>query len=110
MECRTTILPFDRILGDSSSALSSILYADITSPAFAKSHQTISRTAREGQVSYRVRYKPSSAGPNPPLVVNGYGVELALKRTDYIVIDDRLAEQAGGEIVQTPLQASLEDE
>lgn len=26
-----------------------------------------------------------------PLVVNGYGVELALKRTDYIVIDDRAA-------------------
>lgn len=32
-----------------------------------------------------------------PLGVNGYGVELALKRTDYIVIDDRAAEAEGSE-------------
>lgn len=30
-------------------------------------------------------------------MVNGYGVELALKRTDYIVIDDRAAETEGPE-------------
>ena len=30
-----------------------------------------------------------------PLALNGYGIELALKRTDYIVIDDRGAEGEG---------------
>ncbi|KAL8711056.1 MAG: hypothetical protein Q9220_004437 [cf. Caloplaca sp. 1 TL-2023] len=85
------VLPFDRLLGDvtAQSGPSSILYADITSPLFGQFHQTISSTARNGQTSYRVRYRPASIPDGRPLVINGYGVELALKRTDYIVIDDR---------------------
>ncbi|KAF2272120.1 UDP-glucose:glyco protein glucosyltransferase precursor [Westerdykella ornata] len=91
---RTDELPFDRILGDSKNALPSIVYADITSPSFAWFHETLSKTAKEGKTSYRVRHKPSTKGPGTPLIVNGYGVELQLKRTDYIVIDDRQAEEA----------------
>ena len=74
-----------------------MLYADITSPLFAQFHQTISRTAKNGQTLYRVRYRPSAAPLEKRLVVNGYGVELALKRTDYIVIDDRAAETESSE-------------
>lgn len=69
----------------------SVLYADVTSPLFAHFHETLKSTARNGQTSYRIRYRPSIIGSTKPLVVNGYGVELALKRTDYIVIDDRAA-------------------
>ncbi|KAJ8108408.1 hypothetical protein OPT61_g8197 [Boeremia exigua] len=90
---RTSELPFDRILGN-SSALPTILYADITAPRFKKFHKTVSRTAKEGKTSYRIRHKPSLKGPTSPLVVNGYGVALQLKRTDYIVIDDRQAAQS----------------
>lgn len=88
----------------------SIIYADITSPLFAQFHRTVSRTARDGQTSYLVRYRRSPAS-NKPLVVNGYGVELALKRTDYIVIDDRDAE-TGGPGNETPaaeLDAAIMD-
>ena len=81
-------LPFDRVTGKGPA---SILYADIESPLFAHFHQTLSETAMAGQTSYRVRYRPMRQGG--PLLVSGYGVELALKRTDYIVIDDR---QTGG--------------
>ena len=49
----------------------------------------MSEAARIGQIAYRVRYRPSLSPSNKPLSVSGYGVELALKRTDYIVIDDR---------------------
>ena len=70
---------------------SSILYADITSPLFGQFHQTISATARSGQTSYRLRYRSSASQSIRPLSVNGYGIELALKRTDYIVVDDRNA-------------------
>ena len=81
-------LAFDRILG--SGAAQSVLYADITSPLFSQFHRTIVSTARDGDTTYRVRYRrESSETPREPLSVNGYGVELALKRTDYIVIDDR---------------------
>lgn len=47
--------------------------------------------------------------PQSPLVVNGYGVELQLKRTDYIVIDDRQArEQEAAD--QRSLGTGLEDD
>jgi len=81
-------------LGDSRSKNPSILYADITSQSFRQFHKTVSSTAKDGKTSYRIRYKPSAQGTTTPLSVNGYGVELALKRTDYIVIDDREAEAA----------------
>ncbi|KAK3055105.1 hypothetical protein LTS18_011844, partial [Coniosporium uncinatum] len=92
---RSQPLPFDRVLGGSTNELPSILYADITSPTFRDFHRTVSRTARAGKTSYRIRYRPSPTARTSPLVLNGYGVELALKRTDYIVIDDRQAQQDG---------------
>lgn len=86
-------LPFDRVLSVNAQSVQtpSILYADITSPLFAQFHQTITSTARNGQTSYRIRYRPSQSQSAKRLAVNGYGIELALKRTDYIVIDDRNA-------------------
>lgn len=86
-----------------------ILYADITAPRFKDFHSTLSRTAREGKTSYRVRHKPSSQAHSPPLIVNGYGVELQLKRTDYIVIDDRRKEE-GQANDQKPLGAQLDED
>ncbi|QQK41019.1 UDP-glucose:glycoprotein glucosyltransferase, putative [Penicillium digitatum] len=85
-------LPFDRVLGDLSLP-PAILYADVASPMFRDFHETLSDMAKQGQISYRVRYRPPQHWISRPLFVSGYGVELALKRTDYIVIDDRDAEQ-----------------
>jgi UDP-glucose:glycoprotein glucosyltransferase len=87
-------LPFDRVLGDVLSEKPSVLYADLESEAFRKFHKTLSQTAKDGKTSYRVRYRAASGAETKPLAVSGYGVELALKRTDYIVIDDRQAEDA----------------
>ena len=81
-------LPFDRVLGLSPELPVSTVYADITHPMFGRFHQTLRQTAQSGLTSYRLRYRPSTA-PTKPLVVSGYGVGLNLKRTDYIVIDDR---------------------
>ena len=90
------MLPFDRVLGDSENPL--ILYADISDPSFGPFHEELVRRAREGDFSYRVRYRPStSTALQKPLYVSGYGVELVLKRTDYIVIDDRDAEDVKGD-------------
>lgn len=85
-------LPFDRVLGSDSGGPPSILYADITHPLFGQFHNIVSQTARDGKSTYRVRYRPSSLSAANPLYVSGYGVELVLKRTDYIVIDDRDAQ------------------
>jgi UDP-glucose:glycoprotein glucosyltransferase len=88
----TQTLQFDRVIGDPSLP-PSILYADILSPTFSQFHKTLIKTALQGKTSYRVRYRPSTSLPPRPLLINGYGVELALKKTDYIVIDDRDADK-----------------
>lgn len=85
-------LPFDRILGTGREA---VLYADPTSPSFGPFHEALSEAAKHGNLSYRLRYRRSNNASQSPLPVSGYGVELALKRTDYIVIDDREAERKG---------------
>jgi UDP-glucose:glycoprotein glucosyltransferase len=80
-------------------------------PRFKKFHRTISKTAREGKTSYRLRHVPSVwAVMKPHVVVNGYGVELQLKRTDYIVIDDRQAEQGEKPSSQKPLGTGLDSD
>ncbi|KAL4785908.1 UDP-glucose:glycoprotein glucosyltransferase-domain-containing protein [Aspergillus varians] len=93
-------LPFDRILGHHSLP-PAVLYADVASPMFKDFHHTLSALAREGEISYRVRYRPPQHWSSRPLFVSGYGVELALKRTDYIVIDDRDAEQRDSKSVES---------
>ncbi|GFF45487.1 UDP-glucose:glycoprotein glucosyltransferase [Aspergillus udagawae] len=102
-------LPFDRVLGDISLP-PAILYADIASPMFRDFHHTLSALAKEGQVSYRVRYRPPQHWISRPLFVSGYGVELALKRTDYIVIDDRDAEKRSQKNLGSTESASVEEE
>jgi UDP-glucose:glycoprotein glucosyltransferase len=99
-------LPFDRKFGAGPRDV--VLYADITSHGFAAYHKTAMELARKGEGSYRVRYRRSPAHPNEALSVNGYGVELTLKRTDYIVIDDRDtgAAKAPADEAQKPIVAS----
>jgi UDP-glucose:glycoprotein glucosyltransferase len=93
-----------------SSAPASILYADITSPTFGQFHKTLIRTAREGKTSYRVRHRKPLSLTTTPLEIGGYGVELALKRTDYIVIDDRNEEDVKANIVESKQEVMLDDD
>ncbi|GES62817.1 UDP-glucose [Aspergillus terreus] len=102
-------LPFDRVLGDPSLP-PAVLYADVTSPMFRDFHQTLTALAKEGQVSYRVRYRPPQHSIPRPLFVSGYGVELALKRTDYIVIDDRDAEGRGSDSAESTKPGTVDEE
>jgi UDP-glucose:glycoprotein glucosyltransferase len=99
-------LPFDRtVIGNFFEVGTlAILYADPTSPSFGRYHDVLSKKAAKGELSYRVRYQRSDQAPNTPLPVNGYGVELALKRTDYIVIDDRESSKA---FQQKPIAADI---
>jgi UDP-glucose:glycoprotein glucosyltransferase len=94
------VLPFDRVLGIGKDA---VLYADPTSASFGPFHEVLSKAAKQGDISYRLRYRRSTA-QSSPLPVSGYGVELALKRTDYIVIDDR---EAGKDATQKPVATDV---
>lgn len=83
-------LPFDIALGSGSSC---VLYADITAPGFGGFHKVLAQKARNRECAYKLRHRRLSHESLNALPISGYGVELALKRTDYIVIDDRKAEE-----------------
>lgn len=82
-------LPFDYTSGNGPSC---ILYADITSSSFSNFHKVLAKKARNRECTYKLRHRSFSYNTTEALPVSGYGVELALKRTDYIVIDDRKAD------------------
>ncbi|KAF9398057.1 hypothetical protein BGX21_008225 [Mortierella sp. AD011] len=71
-------------------SLFTILYADIHDPEFPKFRQYLDTLHRDHKLQYSIRYRPSvKPAKGATLSLAGYGVELALKSTDYIVIDDR---------------------
>lgn len=82
-----------------------MLYADPTSPNFGRYHNALRKASGQGILTYRLRYRRAKDSQDVPLPVNGYGVQLALKRTDYIVIDDR---DAGESSSQKPLSADVD--
>ncbi|KAB8345828.1 hypothetical protein FH972_022883 [Carpinus fangiana] len=100
-------LPFDRVRGPADGQSPWTLYIDITDRAFGDLYLSWSERLIRNNIPFRVRYKPSMKASTAPLVVSGYGVELALKRTDYIVIDDRAEEEAGN-APQKKIKVNLE--
>ncbi|OWK00885.1 hypothetical protein Celaphus_00016786, partial [Cervus elaphus hippelaphus] len=64
-----------------------ILYAEVGTRAFRKFHTVLSEKAQNGEILYVLRHyiqKPSSQKMN----LSGYGVELAIKSTEYKALDD----------------------
>lgn len=101
-------LPFDIAFGRGPSC---ILYADITTPDFGQFHKLLADKARRRECAYKLRHRRSSHESLEALPVSGYGVELALKRTDYIVIDDRKAEEdAAQKVISSEIVLGEEEE
>ena len=74
------------------------LYADVSSPNFRELHVELLAlsTAFPPKLTYVFRHVPSKhEGPTPREYLSGYGVGLDLKKTDYLVMDDRLAKRRG---------------
>ncbi|KAF9098169.1 hypothetical protein BGX29_007755 [Mortierella sp. GBA35] len=87
---KPTTMDLDHVQSTNDNNLFTILYADVYDPEFAKFRQYLDTLARDHGLQYSIRYRPSVKSSNEkPLTLSGYGVELALKSTDYIVIDDR---------------------
>lgn len=100
-------LPFDRSVGSGKDA---VLYADPSSSGFGPFHNTLSKAAARGELNYRLRYRRNKALSHKSLPVSGYGIELALKRTDYIVIDDREATQQQESLQPLNVDLTLDEE
>ncbi|EGD77065.1 hypothetical protein PTSG_07405 [Salpingoeca rosetta] len=63
-----------------------VLYADIGSPSFKDWHEALSQLCQEGKVQYVLRHLQRTPASRMRLV--GWGAELAIKKTEYTVMDD----------------------
>ncbi|KAJ2354035.1 killer toxin resistant protein, partial [Coemansia erecta] len=80
---------YDADSGDASAKLV-VLYADVRADGFLEFHEHLKGLADNGDIRYVLRYGPQAHGRSEkPLALSGYGVELALKSTEYKVTDDR---------------------
>lgn len=84
-EIEHEILPFDRIIGEKGPLL--IFYSNIHDENFKPFMESLFDAANFGKFRFIWRYTPRNIQQRE--VLNGFGVDLTLKRTDYLVIDDR---------------------
>nr|CAD67998.1 UDP-Glc:glycoprotein glucosyltransferase precursor [Yarrowia lipolytica] len=63
-----------------------VLYADLRSPEFPLFHKILYQEAQDGKMVYILRYRRSDRSER--VTMTGYGAELSLKKTDYLVLDD----------------------
>lgn len=78
--------PFDRVRG--SGDLQAVLYYSPTAAALPFLEYLDEFYAGHPGFSYAVRYRPLERAHTRTKLA-GYGVEMALKKTDYLVVDDR---------------------
>ncbi|XP_068602278.1 UDP-glucose:glycoprotein glucosyltransferase 2 [Brachionichthys hirsutus] len=64
-----------------------ILYAQIGTKTFAAFHKVLSAKAEEGTIIYILRHFVAEPKPRK-MLLSGYGVELAIKSTEYKAVDD----------------------
>ncbi|KAJ8514563.1 hypothetical protein ONZ45_g7920 [Pleurotus djamor] len=121
---RPKVLPFDHTYPLPDRTLerpprTAILYASFSSPNFRELHTTLfSLSSRANpHIEYIVRHvPPPNRQDEPRSHLSGYGVALDLKKTDYLVVDDRqgqkgddskVAEAQGEEVLPDPVLALL---
>uniref|UniRef100_A0A3Q3MCR0 UDP-glucose ceramide glucosyltransferase-like 1 n=1 Tax=Mastacembelus armatus TaxID=205130 RepID=A0A3Q3MCR0_9TELE len=64
-----------------------ILYAEIGTKKFSSFHKVLSEKAEEGTLVYVLRHFVADPKPQK-MLLSGYGVELAVKSTEYKAVDD----------------------
>ncbi|XP_048049658.1 UDP-glucose:glycoprotein glucosyltransferase 2 isoform X1 [Megalobrama amblycephala] len=64
-----------------------VLYAEIGTKEFNTFHKVLSERAQEGKLIYVLRHFVSEP-KNERMLLSGYGVELAIKSTEYKAVDD----------------------
>lgn len=85
-------LPFDHVSGNDPKA---IFYYSPSPDALPLLTYLDQHTRSVPEFSYVVRYRPTGErSRKTPL--SGYGVEMALKKTDYLVVDDRVKDSKDG--------------
>lgn len=98
------LLPIDRVIGTSGPIL--VLYGDVKDEKFKQFISNLYESALSGKFRFVWRYVGQNVSQRE--ILNGYGFDLTVKRTDYIVIDDRDINKGGQKVLQK--EKSIEDD
>uniref|UniRef100_A0A674F4W1 UDP-glucose ceramide glucosyltransferase-like 1 n=1 Tax=Salmo trutta TaxID=8032 RepID=A0A674F4W1_SALTR len=71
-----------------------ILYAEIGTKKFGSFHKVLAEKAAEGKLIYVLRHFVAEPRPQK-MLLSGYGVELAIKSTEYKAVDDTQVKDKG---------------
>ncbi|XP_041700149.1 UDP-glucose:glycoprotein glucosyltransferase 2 isoform X2 [Coregonus clupeaformis] len=71
-----------------------ILYAEIGTKKFGSFHKVLAEKAAEGKLIYVLRHFVAEPKPQK-MLLSGYGVELAIKSTEYKAVDDTQVKDKG---------------
>jgi len=95
-------LPIDHIKKSNSENGVVIFYGDIFSKDFNSFLTELLKINEEAGLTFILRYKKSLDNEfnNNPVTISGYGVEMAIKNTEYKVIDDRKLKKDEKENIQ----------
>jgi UDP-glucose:glycoprotein glucosyltransferase len=85
---RPKLLSYDSVYSINPDATLVVLYADVTDKEFYGFFTQLIDLAKKGEIAIALRYRPSAASASI-VSISGYGVELAVKNTEYKVSDDR---------------------
>lgn len=102
--------PFDHLSDNFDSSLPvAVLYASPTEPGFDPLFKLLRQLSAVGsadvaspRVRFALRWKPESTTNQSKLVLSGYGAGLDIKKTDYLVIDDRAT---GAKVIDSTVEA-----
>lgn len=91
------LYPFDHLSDNSDASLPrAILYASPTDEGFTELFAVLRRLSTTSaadsspaRLRFALRWKPENTSKQSKLVLSGYGAGLDIKKTDYLVIDDR---------------------
>ena len=92
---RVKLIKYDHTYRDNSELPQVILYCDIREHNCHEAHTKLIEKADQGQISYVFRhyYTPGSG----TVQLSGYGVELAVKSTEYTAVDDSVVNEGDKE-------------
>ncbi|XP_063681631.1 UDP-glucose:glycoprotein glucosyltransferase 1-like isoform X2 [Bolinopsis microptera] len=92
---RVKLIKYDHVYRDNPELTQVILYCDIRKYQCHERHMKLIRLADLGQISYvfRHNYEPGAG----KVQLSGYGVELAVKSTEYNVVDDTVVTEENKE-------------
>lgn len=88
----------EHVIGGALKAPWAVFYGSLDNPDFAMWHSHLLAAAMDHKLTYILRWAPPQDSVNSRKLLAGWNLKVQVKRTDYLVIDDRSSSKSSDEI------------